>query len=48
MLSMTEKWKQALDNGKVVGIIFVDFQKAFDSICHKKTLNETTCKWNLR
>ena len=36
MLSMTEKWKQALDNGKVVGVIFVDFQKAFDSICHKK------------
>ena len=36
MLSMTKKWKQALDNGKVVGVIFVDFQKAFDSICHKE------------
>ena len=36
MLSMTEKWKQAFDNGKVVGVIFVDFQKAFDSICRKK------------
>ena len=36
MLSMTEKWKQALDNGKAVGVIFVDFQKAFESICHKK------------
>ena len=36
MLSMTEKWKQALDNGKVASIIFGDFHKAFDSICHKK------------
>ena len=36
MLSMTEKWKQALDNVKVVGVIFVDFQEAFDSICHEK------------
>ena len=36
MLSMTEKWKHALGNGKVVDVIFVDFQKATDSICHKK------------
>ena len=38
MLNMTEKWKQALDKGKVVSVIFVDFQKAFDSICKKLSM----------
>ena len=38
MLNMTKKWEQALDNGKVVGVIFVDFQKAFDSICKKLSM----------
>ena len=37
MLSMAEKWKQALvDNGKVAGVTFVDFQKAFDSYLPQK------------
>ena len=35
MLKQTERWKQELDNGNVVGVLFVDFRKAFDSICHK-------------
>ena len=30
---MTEDWRRALDN-LVVGIVFVDFLKAFDSISH--------------
>ncbi len=36
MLSITENWKQALDNGKVVGSVFVDFLNAFDNICQQK------------
>ena len=35
MLHLTEKWKQALEEKKVVGVLFIDFKKAFDSICHK-------------
>jgi hypothetical protein len=31
---MTEIWRRALDNKQVVGIIFIDFKKAFDSVCH--------------
>jgi hypothetical protein len=31
---MTETWRRALDNKQVVGIIFIDFKKAFDSVCH--------------
>ena len=35
MLHLTEIWEEALDKGKVVGILFIDFQKAFDSVCHQ-------------
>ena len=31
---MTEKWRKALDSGNVVGILFIDFRKAFDSVSH--------------
>ena len=27
-------WKLSIDNGKVIGAIFIDFRKAFDSIDH--------------
>ena len=35
LLLLTEKWKQALDEGKVVGVVFIDLRKAFDAINHK-------------
>ena len=31
---MTEKWKMAVDNGRTVGAVFIDFQKAFDTVPH--------------
>lgn len=34
LLLLTESWKQALDLGKVVGVLFVDFRKAFDTVDH--------------
>ena len=33
-LNLTEKWKKALDHGYKIGIIFVDFKKAFDTVEH--------------
>ena len=33
-LYLTEMWKLSIDNGKVIGAIFIDFRKAFDSIDH--------------
>jgi len=30
----SEDWRRALDKNLVVGIVFVDFQKAFDSMSH--------------
>ena len=32
LLHLTETWKEAIDNGYYVGVIFVDFKKAFDSV----------------
>lgn len=32
---LTETWRRALDSSLVVGVLFFDFQKAFDSISHK-------------
>ena len=34
LLQLTEKWKNAMDKGLIVGAIFLDFQKAFDSVSH--------------
>ena len=34
LITMTERWRRALDNRKVVGVVFVDLKKAFDSISH--------------
>ena len=34
MTHLKEKWKIALDNGNVVGVVFIDFKKAFDCVSH--------------
>lgn len=31
---LTETWKKAIDNGYKVGVLFVDFNKAFDTVDH--------------
>ena len=35
MPHLTEKWKAALEEGKYIGVLFIDFKKAFDSISHE-------------
>ena len=35
LLYLTETWKMALDNGSVVGALFIDLEKAFDTIEHQ-------------
>ena len=41
MLHLTETWKSFLDKGKVVGVLFLDFRKAFDSVCHETLIKKT-------
>jgi sarcosine oxidase/L-pipecolate oxidase len=40
LAKMTEDWRKALDKNQVVGIVFVDFRKAFDSISHSVLLQK--------
>ena len=35
LIYLTETWKTALDNGNVVGVVYIDFQKAFDTVSHE-------------
>ncbi len=37
---MTEDWRKALDNKQVVGVLFIDLKKAFDSVSHPILLNK--------
>ena len=41
LLKMIEDWKIAIDNGKVVGVIFLDFRKAFDVVSHPVLMEKT-------
>ena len=34
LLHMSEKWRRAVDSGQVVGVLFIDFRKAFDTVSH--------------
>ena len=38
LVHMTEIWRSAIDSNKVVGIVLVDFQKAFDCVSHNVLL----------
>ena len=46
LLEYMEDITQALDNGNGVGIIYLDFQKAFDKVPQKRLLNFFICLWN--
>ena len=40
LVHMTEIWRSAIDSNKVVGIVLVDFQKAFDCVSHNVLLRK--------
>ncbi|MCU7800728.1 MAG: hypothetical protein KZQ70_11410 [gamma proteobacterium symbiont of Lucinoma myriamae] len=40
LLSMVDSWLDALDNGKLVGVLLVDFKKAFDLVDHEILLSK--------
>ena len=37
---MIEKWHLALDDGKSIDVLFIDYQKAFDSVSHDILLSK--------
>ena len=40
LVHMTEIWRSAIDSNEVVGIVLVDFQKAFDCVSHNVLLRK--------
>ena len=34
LLKLTETWKAKIDKGFTIGVVFIDFQKAFDTVSH--------------
>lgn len=40
LLSMVDSWLNALDKGKLVGVLFIDFKKAFDLVDHEILLSK--------
>ena len=40
---MTESWLKAINEGKIVGCVLVDFRKAFDLVDHRIFLKKLKC-----
>ena len=35
LIALTDKWLKEMDNGKLIGTVFIDLKKAFDMVDHK-------------
>ena len=40
LVNMIDSWLNAIDNGKMIGVVLVDFKKAFDLVDHKILLDK--------
>ena len=40
LIHMIDSWLEAMDNGKIVGVVLVDFKKAFDLVDHQILLSK--------
>jgi len=38
LLESVNDWTLALNNSKGIGIVYIDYAKAFDIVCHSKLL----------
>ena len=40
LVNMIDLWLNAIDNGKMIGVVLVDFKKAFDLVDHQILINK--------
>ena len=40
LLTVLDKWTEVLDNGGIIDIVYMDFQKAFDTVPHKRLIEK--------
>ena len=40
LIQVLDEWTHILDMGREVDVIYLDFQKAFDSVPHRRLLNK--------
>ena len=46
LINITEKIRETLDQGEIAAGVFVDFQKAFDTVKHSILLKKTRSLWH--
>ena len=42
LLRMCSEWSSLINSGKIIGVLLIDFSKAFDSVCHKTLMKKIT------
>lgn len=40
LIEVMDKWTEALENGQMIDCIYMDYQKAFDTVPHKRLINK--------
>ena len=40
LLKVLDEWTEALDNGSEIGVVYMDFEKAFDKVPHKRLISK--------
>ena len=43
LLTCTNDWTTSLDDKMPVDVIYLDFAKAFDTVCHSKVIEKSKC-----